>query len=175
MSRDRDETLPTSILRQAQANDGLAWQRLVHLYEPLLTMWARRGGVPADDCADHISLGGTIAGRLPARATRRQPRGVHACHPAAARRGLLSQMPGPRGGRPAVVRLPSIGFTSPLNDVNLRRLYGDFDANGTVDGADVLQFGNAFSSNSIAFDFDFIGTLDGADLLQLGNRFGVTL
>ncbi|CAN5392064.1 hypothetical protein BH11PLA2_BH11PLA2_23420 [soil metagenome] len=71
--------------------------------------------------------------------------------------------------------IPSQGFTSTLNDPTLRRLYGDFDANGTVNGADLVQFGNAFGSPGVAFDYDNNGTVNGADLAQFGNGFGTTL
>jgi hypothetical protein len=68
-------------------------------------------------------------------------------------------------------------FISPLNDVTLRRLYGDSTAtaNGVVDGSDLLTFGNAFATNSLAFDFDNDGTVGGSDFLVLGNRFGNSL
>ncbi|CAN5295827.1 hypothetical protein BH11PLA2_BH11PLA2_28790 [soil metagenome] len=64
-----------------------------------------------------------------------------------------------------------------LNDLNLRRLYGDStsSAGGTVNGSDLDVFGNAFSSNNIAFDFNNDGTINGADLDAFGNRFSNTL
>ncbi|CAN5610646.1 hypothetical protein BH11PLA2_BH11PLA2_47110 [soil metagenome] len=72
----------------------------------------------------------------------------------------------------------SVGtFSSTLGDLNLRRLYGDstVNAGGTVNGADLVAFGNVFSTNSIAFDFNNDGTINGADLVSFGNRFSNTL
>jgi hypothetical protein len=68
-----------------------------------------------------------------------------------------------------------------INDVNLRRLYGDVapavfvPPTGTVDGTDLTEFGNAFGTNSTAFDFNNDGTVDGNDLTTFGNRFGNVL
>ncbi|CAN5221315.1 hypothetical protein BH11PLA2_BH11PLA2_17390 [soil metagenome] len=68
--------------------------------------------------------------------------------------------------------IPSIGYTSPYDDANLRRLFGDANSDRTVNGADLVEFGNAFNSASNTFDFNNDGTVNGADLVQLGNRFG---
>jgi autotransporter-associated beta strand protein len=69
------------------------------------------------------------------------------------------------------------GFQSTLNDLALRRLFGDSTATvaGVVDGADFLDFGNFFSSNDPRYDFDNDGTVSGSDLLIFGNRFGRAL
>ncbi|CAN5436996.1 hypothetical protein BH11PLA2_BH11PLA2_25720 [soil metagenome] len=68
-------------------------------------------------------------------------------------------------------------YTSALNDLNLRRLYGDFtvEANGTVNGADLDAFGNFFGTASVTFDFNNDGTINGADLDAFGNHFANTL
>ena len=75
--------------------------------------------------------------------------------------------------------IPSLGYTSTLNDPNLRRLFGDINGDGTVDGTnDFAQFGNAFGTTTAnsPFDFDANGNIDGpADFAQFGARFGVTL
>jgi hypothetical protein len=71
--------------------------------------------------------------------------------------------------------VPSLRYASPFNDVNLRRAFGDSNADGNVSGADFLVFGNAFNGPSVAFDFNNSGVVDGSDLLQFGNRFGVTI
>lgn len=55
------------------------------------------------------------------------------------------------------------------------RLIGDANGDGTIDGADLVLLGNAFSTNTVAFDINFDGTVDGADLAIFGNRFGTTL
>lgn len=71
--------------------------------------------------------------------------------------------------------IPSLGYTSPLNDPNLRRLFGDVNADGTVDGSDFAALGTAFGGTSVAFDFDANGTVDGSDFAAFGARFGLTL
>lgn len=71
--------------------------------------------------------------------------------------------------------IPSIGYISSLNDPNLRRLFGDANASGTVDGDDFALFGNVFNAGSEAFDFDITGNVDSIDFAQFGNRYGVTL
>jgi hypothetical protein len=68
---------------------------------------------------------------------------------------------------------------SNLNDVALRRLYGDVTTfvppTGTVDGSDLTEFGNAFGTINIALDFNNDNTVDGNDLTVFGNRFGNVL
>jgi hypothetical protein len=72
--------------------------------------------------------------------------------------------------------IPSISnYQSPLNDPNLRRLFGDADANGTVDGNDLSGFGAVFGGSGVAFDFDANNTIDASDFAAFGARFGVTL
>lgn len=73
--------------------------------------------------------------------------------------------------------IPWLSFSSPLNDPNLRRLFGDADGNGTVDSSDFATFGSVFGSSgsNIAFDFDDNGTIDSTDFAQFGTRFGISL
>ncbi len=77
--------------------------------------------------------------------------------------------------------IPSVGYTSALNSTNLRRLFGDINNDGTVDGStDFAQFGAVFGTspgvNMSAFDFNNDGTIDGStDFAQFGARFGTTL
>jgi predicted outer membrane repeat protein len=73
--------------------------------------------------------------------------------------------------------IASSGYNSTTSGVNpamLRRLYGDTQNDGTVDGTDLVVFGNAFGTANVQLDFDANGTIDGADLSQFGNRFGLT-
>jgi RNA polymerase sigma-70 factor, ECF subfamily len=44
----------STLLARAQANDPLAWQRLVELYSPLVYFWCRRGRLQAADAADVV-------------------------------------------------------------------------------------------------------------------------
>ena len=71
--------------------------------------------------------------------------------------------------------IPHLGYTSMLNDTNLRRLFGDGDGNGFGDAADFALFGGAFNTASEAFDYDISGSVDSVDFAQFGNRSGVTL
>lgn len=72
--------------------------------------------------------------------------------------------------------IPILGFTSTVNDIDLRRLYGDVDNNGTVDGSDFAAFGSSFGQTGTSpFDFDANGTIDGIDFAQFGGRFGISL
>lgn len=73
------------------------------------------------------------------------------------------------------ITIPAIGYSSTLNDPNIRRLFGDGDGNGTVDGADFSLFGSSFAQNIDPFDFDANGTVDGIDFAQFGSRFGVSI
>ncbi|CAN5448328.1 hypothetical protein BH11PLA2_BH11PLA2_40180 [soil metagenome] len=68
-------------------------------------------------------------------------------------------------------------YSSATGDLALRRLYGDSSnsAGGTVNGSDLTDFGNVFSTNNIAFDFNNDGTINGSDLVTFGNRFSNTL
>jgi photosystem II stability/assembly factor-like uncharacterized protein len=73
--------------------------------------------------------------------------------------------------------IPSLGYTSTLNDPSLRRLFGDFNNDGTVDGTDFAAFGTAFGQTAAnsPFDINGDGTVDGTDFAQFGTRFGLTL
>ena len=86
------------------------------------------------------------------------------------------QISGTGGSALAVV---PASFTSPNGptDTTLRRLFGDNENNGTVDGADFAAFGGSFGSTGpgIPFDFDNNGTIDGSDFAAFGGRFGLTL
>lgn len=62
-------------------------------------------------------------------------------------------------------------YTSPL----LKRLFGDSDGNGIVDGSDFGAFGIAFGGSSFAFDFDNNGTINAVDFGAFGARFGLTV
>jgi subtilisin-like proprotein convertase family protein len=70
---------------------------------------------------------------------------------------------------------------SPTAPLPFFRLLGDFSGDGTVNGADVLEFGNAFGSSPgnpafrLEADFDNDGTIAGTDFLILGNRFGISI
>lgn len=73
--------------------------------------------------------------------------------------------------------LNPISFTS--NDTvpaqQIRRIFGDANGDGTVDGTDFSNFGTAFGNPGVAFDFDNNGTIDGNDFSEFGNRFGRTV
>ncbi len=75
--------------------------------------------------------------------------------------------------------IPLLSFTSPLNGTDLRRLFGDINGDGTVDGPnDFAAFGAVFGTTAPGnpFDFNNDGTIDGStDFAQFGSRFGVTL
>lgn len=59
----------------------------------------------------------------------------------------------------------------------LRRLFGDNNNDGTVDGTDFGDLGNVFGQTvaNNPFDFNNDGTIDGTDFGEFGNRYGVTL
>jgi hypothetical protein len=44
-----------------------------------------------------------------------------------------------------------------------------------VSGDDFLLLGNLFNTASTAFDFNNDNTVDGSDVLNFGNRFGTAL
>lgn len=50
--RDDDGVTSLSLLELVQAHDDVAWQRLVHLYSPLILSWSKRSGVPDEDASD---------------------------------------------------------------------------------------------------------------------------
>ena len=51
---DTDDSTDLSLLKRVQKGEPDAGQRFVELYRPLLTYWARRGGVPGEDLDDHV-------------------------------------------------------------------------------------------------------------------------
>lgn len=54
-----------SLLQRATEGDASAWQRIVHLYGPLVYQWARRSGLQSADAADIVQETFTaVAGRL---------------------------------------------------------------------------------------------------------------
>jgi hypothetical protein len=73
--------------------------------------------------------------------------------------------------------IPNANYQSALNDTNLRRLFGDVNNDGTVDGTDFGNFGGVFAQTLLGspFDFNVDGTVDGTDFGAFGNRFGLTL
>ena len=73
--------------------------------------------------------------------------------------------------------IPSASFQSTLNDPTLRRLFGDSNNDGTVDGTDFGDFGAVFAQTvtNSPFDSNADDTVDGTDFAQFGARFGVTL
>jgi len=72
------------------------------------------------------------------------------------------------------------GAGSPMT-ANIRRLFGDSNGDGTVDGTDFADFGNTFNLSQgddgfrPEFDFNKDGTIDGTDFAEFGNRFGASL
>jgi hypothetical protein len=75
------------------------------------------------------------------------------------------------------ISIPSLNYTSTLNDPNLRRLFGDSNNDGTVDGTDFAAFGSVFGQTvaNSPFDFNGDGTVDGTDFAEFGAHFGTTL
>jgi hypothetical protein len=73
--------------------------------------------------------------------------------------------------------IPNASFQSGLNDPTLRRLFGDTNNDGTVDGTDFGDFGTVFGATlaNSPFDFNTDGTVDGTDFGEFGTRFGLTL
>jgi hypothetical protein len=53
------------------------------------------------------------------------------------------------------LNIPSFSYTSPLNDPNLRRLFGDSNNDGTVDGTDFAAFGSVFGQTICQFAVRF--------------------
>ncbi|CAN5272654.1 hypothetical protein BH11PLA2_BH11PLA2_12700 [soil metagenome] len=70
---------------------------------------------------------------------------------------------------------------TPTSPLTFHRLLADFNGDGTVNGADLVIFGNAFAGSTgdpnfvIEADFNNDGTVNGADLVILGNQFGKTV
>lgn len=74
------------------------------------------------------------------------------------------------------ISIPSLNYQSTLGDPALRRLFGDNDANGTVDASDFAAFGGFFGQTvNNPFDFNNDGAILADDLAEFGNRFGITL
>lgn len=73
--------------------------------------------------------------------------------------------------------IPSLGYTSALNDPTLRRLAGDSNNDGNVDASDFGDFGTQFgiTGSGLSFDFDADGSVDAGDFAVFGNCFGMTL
>ncbi|CAN5639999.1 hypothetical protein BH11PLA2_BH11PLA2_15580 [soil metagenome] len=69
----------------------------------------------------------------------------------------------------------------PTAPLTFHRLFGDLNGDATVNGADLVQFGNAFGSSTgdptflPEVDYNLDGTINGADLVNLGNIFGTTV
>jgi len=60
------ETSPSLLERLRQPADPDAWNRFVHLYSPLLHLWARRLHFSAEDAADRVQdVFLLLAGKLP--------------------------------------------------------------------------------------------------------------
>ena len=74
-------------------------------------------------------------------------------------------------------RLQVGSYQTPLNDLNLRRLFGDStgEVSGTVNAVDLTSFGNDSKGTSPVFDFNNDGVVNSVDLTAFGNRFGNVL
>jgi hypothetical protein len=76
------------------------------------------------------------------------------------------------------VATPGLGYLSPLNDPSLRRLFGDINGDGQVDGGtDFAAFAlGDVTPITMALDFNADGTIDGGtDFAEFGDRFGRTI
>jgi RNA polymerase sigma-70 factor (ECF subfamily) len=62
-----------SLLERARAHDAIAWQRLVALYQPLVTAWCKRDGVNGADAEDVAQEVFTAASGALARFRRDRP------------------------------------------------------------------------------------------------------
>ncbi|CAN5610266.1 hypothetical protein BH11PLA2_BH11PLA2_06880 [soil metagenome] len=73
--------------------------------------------------------------------------------------------------------VPSSLLNTASQSYTFTRIYGDADGNRTINGSDLVSFGNAFSSigSNLIFDADGNNTINGSDLVVFGNRFGTTL
>ena len=64
---------------------------------------------------------------------------------------------------------------------NIRRLFGDVNGTGTVDGGDFGLFGSTFGLNdqdpsfNAQFDVNADGSINGGDFGPFGSRFGTGL
>lgn len=54
MSPGSDNSVSTSLLVRARANDRSAWETLSELFTPIVYTWVRRGGVPEADAEDVV-------------------------------------------------------------------------------------------------------------------------
>ncbi len=53
--KDGDELQTSkSLIQQIKANSSDAWERLCHIYTPLVYSWVRRAGLPPEDAADVV-------------------------------------------------------------------------------------------------------------------------
>lgn len=67
-------------------------------------------------------------------------------------------------------------MASPFTQTGIRRLFGDVDGNGTVNGLDLTAFRAAFGGTYRAdLDSNGDGVVNGLDLTAFRTRFGVTL
>ncbi len=79
--------------------------------------------------------------------------------------------------------IPIANYITPAGVTELRRLFGDINNDGTVDGpVDFAEFGSTYGLSMshaafiAAFDFNNDGTIDGStDFAQFGARYGLTL
>lgn len=51
-TNETSDVTSMTLVARVQANEDLAWRRLVDLYGPLIYSWARRGGLSTEDAAD---------------------------------------------------------------------------------------------------------------------------
>ena len=54
MSPGSADSVSSSLLVRARANDRTAWERLADLFTPVVYTWVRRGGVPEADAEDVV-------------------------------------------------------------------------------------------------------------------------
>lgn len=54
MPTGSNDSVSTSLLVRARANDRTAWERLADLFTPIVYTWVRRGGVPEADAEDVV-------------------------------------------------------------------------------------------------------------------------
>jgi RNA polymerase sigma-70 factor (ECF subfamily) len=64
-SSEGPEATSLTLLERARASDQSAWERLVSLYEPLVSRWCRRSGLQEADVADvRQEVFGAVSGAL---------------------------------------------------------------------------------------------------------------
>src|SRR6185436_1808406 len=72
-------------------------------------------------------------------------------------------------------------MTDDAGEVDINRLFGDSNTDGTVDGSDFGDFGSTFGLSLgdlgflAFFDSNDDGTIDGSDFGDFGARFGLSL